>query len=86
MFFIADGSGTWNDNPSAIASNFYESLFPVKARVGSGSWTYVPNSSMVNELKVGYTHYQLPFFSADHNANPGGPVGRLRRNPDRLRY
>ena len=75
MFFIADGSGTWNDNPSAIASNFYESLFPVKARVGSGSWTYVPNSSLVNELKVGYTHYQLPFFSADHGANPAGAWG-----------
>ena len=75
MFFIADGSGTWNDNPSAIASNFYESLFPVKARVGSGSWTYVPSSSIVNELKVGYTHYQLPFFSADHTANPTGAWG-----------
>ena len=75
MFFIADGSGTWNDNPSAIASNFYESLFPVKARVGSGSWTFVPNSSLVNELKVGYTHYQLPFFSADHTANPAGAWG-----------
>jgi hypothetical protein len=75
MFFIGDGSGTWNDNPGAIASNFYESLFPVKARVGSGSWTYVPNSSMVNELKVGYTHYSLPFFSVDHNANPDAPWG-----------
>jgi TonB dependent receptor len=75
MFFIGDGSGTWNDNPSAIATYFSESLFPVKARVGSGSWTYVPNSSYVNELKVGYTHYQLPFFSADHNANPDAPWG-----------
>jgi len=75
MFFIGDGSGTWNDNPSAIASYFSESLFPVNARVGSGSWTYVPNSSYVNELKVGYTHYRLPFFSVDHNANPDGPWG-----------
>jgi hypothetical protein len=75
MFFIGDGSGTWNDNPSSIASYFSESLFPVSARVGSGSWTYVPNSSYVNEFKVGYTHYQLPFFSADHNANPDAPWG-----------
>ena len=75
MFFIGDGSGTWDDNPSAIASSFYESLFPVNARVGSGSWTYVPNSSLVNEAKVGYTHYRLPFFSVDHNANPAGPWG-----------
>jgi len=75
MFFIGDGAGTYNDNPSAIASYFYESLFPVNARVGSGSWTYVPNSSMVNEFKVGYTHYRLPFFSVDHNANPDAPWG-----------
>jgi hypothetical protein len=75
MFFIGDGSGTWNDNPSMIASYFSESLFPVNARVGSGSWTYVPNSAIVNEFKVGYTHYRLPFFSADHNANPDAPWG-----------
>ena len=75
MFFIGDGSGTWNDNPSAIATYFSESLFPVTARVGSGSWTYVPNSSYVNEFKVGYTHYRLPFLSIDHNANPDAPWG-----------
>jgi hypothetical protein len=75
MFFIGDGSGTWNDNPSAISTYFSESLFPVNARVGSGSWTYVPNSSLVNEFKVGYTHYRLPFFSIDHNANPVAPWG-----------
>jgi len=75
MFFIGDGSGTWNDNPSAIATYFSESLFPVNARVGSGSWTWVPNSNYVNEFKVGYTHYRLPFFSADHNANPDAAWG-----------
>jgi hypothetical protein len=75
MFFIGDGSGTWNDNPSAIATYFSESLFPVNARVGSGSWTYVPNSQYVNEFKVGYTHYRLPFLSIDHDANPEAPWG-----------
>jgi hypothetical protein len=75
MFFIGDGSGTWDDNVANINSAFYESLFPVTARVGSGSWTYVPNSSIVNELKVGYTHYLLPFLSVDHNADPNGPWG-----------
>jgi hypothetical protein len=75
MFFIGDGSGTWDDNVANINSGFYESLFPVNARVGSGSWTYVPNSSYVNELKVGYTHYRLPFFAVDHNANTSAPWG-----------
>jgi len=75
MFFIGDGSGTWDDNPSVITSAFSESLFPVTARVGSGSWTFIPNSSYVNEFKVGYTHYMLPFLSVDHNANPQAPWG-----------
>jgi hypothetical protein len=75
MFFIGDGSGTWDDNPSVITSAFSESLFPVTARIGSGSWTWVPNSAYVNEFKVGYTHYLLPFLSVDHNANPQAPWG-----------
>jgi hypothetical protein len=75
MFFIGDGSGTWDDNPSVITSPFSESLFPVSARIGSGSWTWVPNSAFVNEFKVGYTHYLLPFLSVDHNVNPNAPWG-----------
>jgi hypothetical protein len=75
MFFIGQGSGTWNDNPSAITSAFVESLFPVSDRIGSGSWTFVPNSAFVNEFKVGYTYYHLPFNSVDHNANPNAPWG-----------
>jgi hypothetical protein len=75
MFFIGDGSGTWDDNPSVITSAFSESLFPVTDRIGSGSWTWVPNSSYVNEFKVGYTHYLLPFLSVDHNAFTQAPWG-----------
>jgi hypothetical protein len=70
MFFIGDGSGTWDDNPSVITAPWSESLFPVSARIGSGSWTWVPNSAFVNEFKVGYTHYLLPFLSVDHTVNP----------------
>jgi hypothetical protein len=75
MFFIGQGSGTWNDNPSAITSAFVESLFPVADRIGSGSWTFVPNSTIVNEFKVGYSYYHLPFNSVDHNANPNAAWG-----------
>jgi hypothetical protein len=75
MFFIGDGSGTWDDNPSVTTSAFSESFFPVSARIGSGAWTWVPNSNYVNEVKVGYTHYLLPYLSADHTANPNAPWG-----------
>ena len=75
MFFIGQGAGTWDDNPSVITSAFSESYFPVTDRIGSGAWTWVPNSALVNEVKVGYTYYILPFFSADHNVNPAAPWG-----------
>jgi hypothetical protein len=75
MFFIGQGAGTWDDNPSVITSAFSESYFPVSDRIGSGSWTWVPNSAFVNEFKVGYTYYMLPFLAADHNANPNAPWG-----------
>ena len=76
MFFIGDGSGTWNDNPSAIASHFSESLFPVKARVGSGSWTFVPNSSYCERIQGGLHALSVAvFIGVDHNANPDAPWG-----------
>lgn len=75
MFFIGQTVGTWDDNPSAIVSQWWRSYLPVQNRVGMGSWTWVPNSSYVNELKVGYTHEYSPFLSADHNVNPIAPWG-----------
>jgi hypothetical protein len=75
MFFIGKGSGTWQDNPAVETSAWSESFFPVSDRLGSGSWTFVPNSAIVNEFKVGYTYYTLPFLSADHTADPNAPWG-----------
>ncbi len=85
MFFIGDGSGTWDDNPSAITSAFYESLFPVNARVGSGSWTYVPNSSIVNEFQGGLYALPVAVFLGRPQCQSECPVGPLQRNPDGLR-
>jgi len=75
MFFIGQGSGTWDDNPSVIMSPWFESFLPVRARIGSGSWTWTPTSTWVNEFKVGYTHHLSPFLSADHTVNPNAPWG-----------
>jgi len=75
MFFIGQASGTWDDNPSVIVSNWWTSFLPVHDRIGSGSWTWTPNSNWVNELKVGFTRQFSPFLSNDHNANPNAPWG-----------
>ncbi len=75
MFFIGQGYGQWDDNPGAITAPWSETDLPFQNRVGSGAWTWTPNSSWVNEVKVGYTHVYAPDLSADRNANPASPWG-----------
>jgi hypothetical protein len=75
MFFIGQAAGTWDDNPSVIVSNWWESYLPVRNRLGFGSWTWTPSSAWVNQFKVGYTRQYSPFLANDHTANPNGPWG-----------
>jgi len=75
MFFIGQDYGTWVDNPGAITAPWSETNLPFRNRVGTGAWTWAPNSKWVNEAKVGYTHVYAPDLSADRNANPNSPWG-----------
>jgi hypothetical protein len=75
MFFIGQGYGQWDDNPGAITAPWSETNLPFKNRVGSGAWTWTPNSTWVNEFKIAYTHVYAPDLSADRNANPASPWG-----------
>jgi hypothetical protein len=75
MFFIGQGDGQWVDNPAAISAPWSETVLPFHNRVGSGSWTWTPNSNLVNEFKGSYTHVYAPDLSADRNANPSSPWG-----------
>jgi hypothetical protein len=73
MFFIGQGYGQWDDNPGAITAPWSETDLPFQNRVGSGAWTWTPNSSWVNEVKIAYTHVYAPDLSADRTANPASP-------------
>ena len=75
MFFIGQTVGTWDDNPSAEVSQWWTTYTPIHVREGSGGWTYVPNSNIVNELNVGYTYSYRPYFSTDASVNPAAPWG-----------
>jgi Carboxypeptidase regulatory-like domain/TonB dependent receptor len=75
MFFIGQDYGTWVDNPGAITAPWSETNLPFRNRIGTGAWTWTPNSQWVNEAKVGYTHVYAPDLSADRNANPAAPWG-----------
>jgi Carboxypeptidase regulatory-like domain/TonB dependent receptor len=70
MYFISPGSGTFVDNATTEFDPNRLTLQYARAQVGSGSWTFVPNSTWVNELRIGYSHYYQTFFSVDHNQNP----------------
>ena len=76
MYFNGRGGGVWNDAasqpgiPGSSNSPFMSVFGPVRIQLGSGSWTYTPNSSWVNELMVGYNHFYQPYLSVDHDVNP----------------
>jgi|SRR5690242_2384336 carboxypeptidase family protein/TonB-dependent receptor-like protein len=70
MYFISPGDGTFVDNATTEFDPNRLTLQHARAQVGSGAWTWVPNSTWVNELRVGYSHYYQTFFSVDHNQNP----------------
>ena len=68
MYFRGQGGGTWADSGSepglpGTTGNPWQSLLFGYIQMGSGAWTYTPNSTMVNELRVGYTHFRQPYLS-----------------------
>ena len=41
-----------------------------RSQVFAGNWTWTPNSTWVNEARVGYSHYFQQFLSEDSTQNP----------------
>jgi hypothetical protein len=66
MYFFGQQDATFNDVASQVAS-VWMSLVHVRAQLGSGNWTWTPNSRWVNELRAGYGRFNQIFFSVDHN-------------------
>jgi carboxypeptidase family protein/TonB-dependent receptor-like protein len=75
MYFNGRGGGIWNDAgyqvgvPNSSNSPWMSNLFGY-IQMGYGAWTWTPASSWVNELRVGYDHYNQQYLSVDHNVNP----------------
>jgi hypothetical protein len=70
MYFISPGDGVNVDNPTAeIAVPWLTNQY-ARSQVGSGNWIWTPTSSLVNSLRVGYSHYYQVFQSVDHGQNP----------------
>ena len=70
MYFISPGSGTFVDNPTIQINPQWLTVQSARSQVGSGNWTWVPTSSIVNSLRVGYSHYYQTFATPDATQNP----------------
>ena len=70
MYFISPGSGLLVDNPTLEIAQPWLTNQYARSQVGSGNWTWVPSSTVVNSLRVGYSHYYQVFASADASQNP----------------
>jgi hypothetical protein len=70
MYFISEGNTSSVDSPAAETSDNWITAQHARSQAASGSWTYTPTSTMVNELRFGYSHYYQTFFSTDFGQNP----------------
>jgi Carboxypeptidase regulatory-like domain len=70
MYFISPGSGILNDGPGTQTKNIWLTNQYARSQVFSGSWTWTPNSTWVNEARVGYSHYFQDFETSDNSQNP----------------
>jgi hypothetical protein len=75
MYFRGVGGGSWHDQawevgvPGSAGSPFISQLWGY-IQLGSGAWTWTPNSTLVNEFRVGYSYYSQPSVSNDSTVNP----------------
>jgi hypothetical protein len=75
MYFRGVGGGSWHDGawevgiPGSTNAPFISDLWGY-IQMGSGAWTWTPNSTLVNEFRVGYSHYSQPSVSNDSTVNP----------------
>ena len=69
-YFISPGDGILADaaNRQLVAAQLTNQY--ARSQVSAVNWTWTPNSSWVNEARVGYSHYYQAFLSNDASDNP----------------
>ena len=70
MYEISPGTGLLNDAPGGQTNNVWLTNQYARSQVFSANWTWVPSSTWVNEVRVGYSHYFQDFEVADKAQNP----------------
>ena len=65
MYFFSQGNNVAVDGPSSEVSNAWISAQHARSQAVSGDWTWTPTSTLVNEVRFGYSHYYQTFFGND---------------------
>jgi len=68
-YFRGHGNGLTQDSPQITQLNF-RSTATLLSQFVTTSWTWTPNSTWVNDLRGGWTFYDRPVFTVDHNTDP----------------
>jgi len=70
MYYISPGWGPFVDSPGSQYLAYQATQQYARSMAFAGNWTYTPNATVVNEVRVGYSHYYQTFFSGDATQNP----------------
>lgn len=70
MYEISPGQGFLNDGPGTQTNNIWLTNQYARSQVFASNWTWTPNSTWVNEARVGYSHYFQDFETSDNSQNP----------------
>jgi hypothetical protein len=70
MYEISPGQGFLNDGPGTQTNNVWLTNQYARSQVFAANWTWVPTSTVVNEFRVGYSHYFQDFETSDNSQNP----------------
>jgi hypothetical protein len=70
MYFISQGDTNSVDSPVSEVSTAWISAQHARSEAVSADWAYTPNSTVVNEVRFGYSHYFQLFLGTDSSQDP----------------
>jgi Carboxypeptidase regulatory-like domain/TonB dependent receptor len=82
MFFLGNYTSVGEDHPFINAA--FEDTSPIRSLVNVANWIWTPNSTVVNELRVGYNRSSFNFVNVDVNVPADGkgyPINTGVTNP-----
>ena len=71
-YFFGNLKGTWVLSADELEPQ-WQTLLKDRVQAVSGTWTWTPNSTWVNELRSGYDYATTDSTPVDHNVSPASP-------------